>query len=231
MNILITGTSRGIGKSLANSFLARGFGVIGCSRSSKDIIQHDNYEHYECDVTSEESIVSMAKNVRRSKKTIDVLINNAGIASMNHSLLTPGSTVKKVLAVNVFGTFVTSREFSKLLKKSSNASIVNFTTVATPLDLEGEAIYAASKSAVESLTKVLAKELSPLKIRVNAIGPTPVDTALIAAVPKEKIEELIQKQSIKRKGVFDDVLNVIDFFIQPESSFITGQIIYLGGVN
>ena len=231
MNILITGTSRGIGRSLADSFLNRGFKVVGCSRSVDAIISHENYTHYQCDVTDEESVVSMVRSVKKSGISVNVLINNAGIASMNHSLLTPGSTVKKVLAVNVFGTFVVSRELSKLLKKSSNASIVNFTTVATPLDLEGEAIYAASKSAVESLTRVLAKELSSFNIRVNAIGPTPVDTALIASVPKDKIDELIQKQSIKRKGQFEDVLNVIDFFIQPESSFITGQIIYLGGIN
>jgi 3-oxoacyl-[acyl-carrier protein] reductase len=116
------------------------------------------------------------------------------------------------------------------MMKSKKGSIVNYSTVAVPLDLEGEAVYAASKSAVESLTRVSSKELAPYGIRVNAIGPTPIPTDLIKAVPKNKIDELINDQAIKRMGKESDVSNVIDFFISPDSDFITGQVIYLGGV-
>ena len=108
--------------------------------------------------------------------------------------------------------------------------IINFTTVATPLNLEGEAIYASSKAAVISLTKILAKELAPMGITVNAIGPTPVKTDLIRAVPDEKIKKLVQHQAIKRYGDFEDILNVMEFFINPKSNFITGQVIFLGGI-
>jgi 3-oxoacyl-[acyl-carrier protein] reductase len=109
--------------------------------------------------------------------------------------------------------------------------IVNFTTVATALRLEGEAIYAASKAAVITLTQVLAREFAPYNITVNAIGPTPIETDLIRSVPSEKIDALIQRQAIRRLGVFSDVSNVIDFFIQPESSFVTGQVVFLGGIS
>ncbi|MBE4503582.1 SDR family oxidoreductase, partial [Vibrio parahaemolyticus] len=82
------------------------------------------------------------------------------------------------------------------------------------------------KAAIESLTRVSAKELAPYGIRVNAIGPTPVPTDLIKAIPKKKIDELISKQVIKRLGQESDVINVIDFFISPNSNFITGQVLY-----
>jgi len=84
---------------------------------------------------------------------------------------------------------------------------------------------------VLSLTQVLAREFAPFGITVNAIGPTPVDTDLIRAVPKPKIEALVERQAVKRMGTVADVDNVIDFFLKPESSFVTGQVIYLGGVG
>ena len=98
------------------------------------------------------------------------------------------------------------------------------------MNLEGEAIYASSKSAVDSLTKILAKEYSNYNITVNSIGPTPIKTDLIKSVPEEKINDLINRQALKRFGDFEDVVNVLDFFINERSSFITGQTIYLGGV-
>jgi 3-oxoacyl-[acyl-carrier protein] reductase len=103
-------------------------------------------------------------------------------------------------------------------------------SVATPLKLEGEAVYAASKAAVISFTQVVAKELASLGITVNAIGPTPIDTDLIKSVPREKLDQLIGLQAIKRRGTFDDVTNLVDFLIRRESDFITGQVIFLGGV-
>jgi len=230
MHILITGTSRGIGYFLANYYLNKGFYVFGCNRDGKSTITHDNYKHYACDLQKPSSIKDFIHCVRKDTKVIDVLINNAGIAGMNHALMTPIDMVKSICETNYVGTYAMSSEASRLLRKSDNASIINFTTVASPLYLEGEAAYAASKSAVETLTRIFAKELSPYKIRVNAIGPTPIATDLVAGVPSEKMSQLIAQQAIKRMGEREDIVNVCDFFIQPESNFITGQIIYLGGV-
>jgi 3-oxoacyl-[acyl-carrier protein] reductase len=89
----------------------------------------------------------------------------------------------------------------------------------------------ASKAAVASLTRVLARELGNYKITVNAVGPTPIQTDLIRGVPTEKLDALVSRQAIRRYGEFRDVSNVIDFFISPQSDFITGQIIYLGGAD
>ena len=104
------------------------------------------------------------------------------------------------------------------------------TTVALALKLEGEAIYVASKAAVLALTEVLAKELARWGITVNAVGPVPVETDLIQSVPRDKIERLLSQQAIPRMGTCDDIANVIDFYFKPESGFITGQHLLLGGL-
>jgi 3-oxoacyl-[acyl-carrier protein] reductase len=229
LNIVITGSRKGLGKVLSEYYISLGHTVIGCSRQAGSI-DHANYHHFELDVSDEKAVIKMVRTIRKTIGSVDVLINNAGIAAMNHFLTTPLSSAEKVFSTNVIGTFLFSREVAKLMMKQKSGSIVNYSTVAVPLDLEGEAIYAASKAAVESMTRITAKELSHYGIRVNAIGPTPVPTDLIKAVPKHKIEELINSQAIKRLGSSDDVINVIDFFISPKSDFITGQVIYLGGV-
>ena len=161
---------------------------------------------------------------------LDVLVNNAGVASMNHILLTPTSAVDKIMGTNFKGTFLLCREAAKLMRKHRFGRIINIGTVAVPLRLEGEAIYAASKSAVQTLTQILAKELADFGITCNMVQPTPIVTDLIRNVPKEKIERIISQLAIKRLGRFEDVANVIDFFIKPESEYITGQVINLGGV-
>ncbi len=227
---LITGTSKGIGRTLAEHYVDKGHAVIGCSRGPCDL-EARNYEHFTVDVTDEKSIQELFASIRRSHGRLDHLINNAGIASMNHSLLTPTSTLTRILETNVVGTFVFSREAAKLMQKNKFGRIVNFSTVAVPLQLEGESAYVASKAGVESLTEVMAREFAKFGITVNAVGPVPIETDLIRAVPKEKIAALIKRQAIRRLGEVGDVVNVVDFFLREESNFVTGQVIYLGGVR
>lgn len=228
--VVITGTSKGIGEALALYYLGKNSIVIGCSRE-KVSINHQNYKHFCLEITDEKAVVSMIRAIKKEFKKIDILINNAGIASMNHILTTSLDTISKLFNTNFLGTFLFTREVSKVMMKQKNGRIINFTTVAKPLRLEGEAVYAASKAAIESFTQTASKELSLFNITVNAIGPTPVQTDLIKAIPKDKIDELLNKQAIKRFGTFDDIKNVCDFFCDEKSSFITGQIIYLGGVS
>ncbi|MBT62572.1 MAG: oxidoreductase [Puniceicoccaceae bacterium] len=227
--IVITGTRKGIGKELAEYYLAQGWKVIGCSRGESSI-PHEQYQHFALDVSDEQAVVAMARQIKSSHGSVDALLNNAGIASMNHALLTPADTVNRILQTNVVGTFLFCREMAKLMRRSKSGRIVNFTTVAHPLNLEGEAIYAASKAAVESLTRILAHELAQLKITVNAIGPTPIETDLIRGVPQDKMEALLARQAVQRMGEVRDVINAVDFYLRAESDFITAQVLYLGGV-
>ena len=226
---LITGTRKGIGRFLAEHYLARGHIVYGCSRGEPDW-SADGYTHFIADVADEKQVKGIFAGIRRQQGCLDNLINNAGIASMNHSLLTPLSTVRKVLETNVVGCFLFCREAAKLMKKNNYGRIVNFSTVAVPLKLEGEAAYVASKAAVEGLTNVLSREFAGMGVTVNTIGPVPIETDLIRSVPEDKIQDIVKRQTIERLGRFEDVANVADFFLQQESDFVTGQHIYLGGL-
>jgi len=228
--ILITGTRKGIGRYLSEYYLERGFVVIGCSRGESDL-SHPRYEHFCIDVADERAVIEMIASIRIQHGKIDYLLNNAGIASMNHSLLTPLAVMEQIFRTNVFGTFLFCREVGKVMAKNKAGRIVNFATVATPLKLEGESAYAASKAAIVSLTQVLAREFADFNITVNALGPTPVYTDLIKNVPQEKMDRLLQMQAISKYGTFEDISNVLDFFLQDGSHFITGQVIYLGGVS
>lgn len=227
--MLITGTRKGIGRFLAEYYSKTGFNVIGCSREKSDL-KAKNYEHCIADVSNEENVRDMIYKIGKKYGRLDVAINNAGIASMNHTLLTPLTAVHKIFDTNFVGTFLVCREAAKLMKKNNFGRIVNFGTVAVPLKLEGESVYSASKSAVMTFTQILAKELAPFEITCNNVCPTIVDTDLIRAVPKDKLQKILESQSIKRYANPIDVANVINFFISKESSFITGQTIFLGGI-
>lgn len=173
----------------------------------------------------------MFSEIRKKHGRLDILLNNAGIASTNHVLLTPIQAVQNLMNTNVVGNFLLCREGAKIMALQKYGRIVNFASIATPLRLEGEAIYAASKAAVISLTQVMAREFAPYNITVNAVGPTPIQTDFIKTVPESKIQKILERQAIPRLGEFADILNVVDFFIRPESSFVTGQTIFLGGVS
>lgn len=226
--VLITGTRTGIGRFLAEHFIRKGALVEGCSREAPGW-DSENYTHHAVDIADEAQVNGMLASIRRRHGRLDIVINNAGVASMNHTLLAPGSTVDRVFATNFRGTFLVCRESAKLMRRQRFGRIVNIGTVATPMRIEGEAIYAASKSAVVTFTQILAREVAEFGITCNVVGPTPIDTDLIRGVPREKIDAITNSLAIKRLGRFEDVANVVDFFVRPESDYVTGQAIYLGG--
>ncbi len=226
--VLITGTRKGIGRYLARHFVEKGALVEGCSREQPDW-QLDNYTHHLADVANEAQVKTMMASIKQRHSHLEVIINNAGVAAMNHSLLTPVAAADRLMATNFRGTFLVCREGAKLMKKNLYGRIVNLSSIAVPMQVEGEAIYAASKSAITTMTQILARELAEFGITCNVVGPAPMATDLIRAVPEEKIQHLVNRLAHKRLGRYEDVANVIDFFVKRESGYVTGQVIYLGG--
>jgi len=229
-HVLVTGASRGIGAHLVRHYLRRGDVVIGCARGDAPL-EHDRYTHMHVDVTDEDAVRSLFGCIRTRFGRLDVLINNAGIACMNPVALTPFEAARQIMATNFLGTFAFTQAALRLLRSSTAGRIVNFTTVAVPLRLDGEAVYAASKSAVETFTRIVAREAAPFGVTCNAVGPSPIHTQLTDKVPADRLDRLINRQAVQRWAEGDDVANVIDFFLRPESAMVTGQIVYLGGLG
>jgi 3-oxoacyl-[acyl-carrier protein] reductase len=226
---LVTGSRSGIGRSIAEHLLASGSLVVGCSRTEPDW-SAAGYRHVLADVGDERQVRSLVSTIRKEHGRLDHVVSCAGAASMNHALLTPASTFERLMSVNAMGTFLVAREAAKLMQARKHGRIVNVSTVAVPLALAGESAYVAAKSAVEGLTRVLARELAPLGVTVNAVGPGPIPTALLKGVPDTAVAELLGQMAIPRLATFDDVANVVDFFLADASDMVTGQIVYLGGV-
>jgi 3-oxoacyl-[acyl-carrier protein] reductase len=228
VRVLITGTSRGLGLTLARHLTAQQHTVIGCARTPSELVD-ERYEHVLTDVTDPQAIDALVQHVRTRYGGLDALVNNAGWARMLPVALTPVDTARRIMDTNFLSTFMFTRAALRLLRKSTAGRIVNISSIAVPLRLEGEALYAAAKSAVETFTRVTAKEVGPWGITCNAVGPSPVRTRLLEGVPAEKLQAIIDRQAIREWADPADVVNVIEFFLKPESRMVTGQVVYLGG--
>src|SRR5204863_2713565 len=130
-----------------------------CARGEAPVT-HDRYFHMPLDVSDESSVQALFATVRRQFGRLDVLINNAGVAAMNPVALTPMASARQTVATNLLGTFLFTQGGIRLMRRSPAGRIVNLTTVAVPLRLEGEAMYAAAKSAVETFTRIVAREVA-----------------------------------------------------------------------
>lgn len=226
---LVTGARKGIGRHLAEHLLASGYQVVGCGRTA-ECWEAERFDYVQADVAEETQVLPLFRHISQTYGRLDAVINNAALAFMNHSLLTPVSTVEKTLRTNVTGTFMVSREAAKIMRKRKVGRIVNISSAVVPLRLAGESAYLASKSAVVTLSQVMARELAEFGITVNVVAPGPTATDMIRGVPAEKIAELIDQFFIKRLTTVEDIANAVSFFLRPESSAVTGQVLYLNGV-
>jgi 3-oxoacyl-[acyl-carrier protein] reductase len=205
---LITGTSQGLGHALAERLLADGWTVHGFARG-KQTLTHERFSAHVVDVTDEAAVRAAVATIAESGR-IDLLVNNAGSASMNALLLTPGETAERLMRVNYLGTFHCLQAVGKVMVRQRAGRVINVTTVAVPLALEGEAAYVASKAAVEALTKVAAKELAASGVVMSALGFGPIDTALIRAVPPAALAKI--NEAIGRpQGT--TMTQAVDFFV------------------
>jgi 3-oxoacyl-[acyl-carrier protein] reductase len=223
--VVVTGASRGLGQFCADKLHEAGFKVIGIGRA---LVADRPYEMRQADVSDSESVAAAMKDVRRDPGVF-ALVNAAGIASMNLVVTTPSETVRRIIETNLLGTIYCCQQIAPALIRRRGGRIINFSTLGVPLAIKGEAIYIASKAGVEAFTRVFARELSPHGITVNAIAPGPIDTALIAKVPRDKVDSVVQQQIIQRQGTPEDVWNILSMLLSPESSMVSGQTLHVGG--
>ena len=228
--ILITGTSKSIGEYLVKYYLQKNFKVIGCSRQKVDR-QSDNHRHFSLDIRDEKQLMLMFAEIAKTEGYLSVLINNAGVQLVNHSLLTCVDSVSNVLQTNMIAPFLLCRESAKLMKNNNYGRIINISSIAVPLYTVGNSIYSASKAALEQFSRIFAREVALYGITVNILGLSIVKNSGMAKNISDKaIKEALAQTIIKEQISFEDISNAIDFFIMEQSKMVTGQTIYLGGV-
>jgi 3-oxoacyl-[acyl-carrier protein] reductase len=226
--MMITGTSRGIGRGLAEHFVANGYRVAGCSRGGSTF-EHPSYLHTRLDVTDESAVRLWVRAVRKDLGGIDVLVCNAGSAKAARLLtMTDGTMLDEVIRSNVYGTYFVCREVARSMMTARAGRIVTISSMAVGLHEEGTSAYGAAKAAIVEMTKVLAREVAEHGITANAIAPSMYTSDAFDALGEAIQERARSKLAIKRTLTIGEIANVVAFFAAPESRAVTGQVIHLG---
>jgi 3-oxoacyl-[acyl-carrier protein] reductase len=224
--IIVTGASRGIGKAICEQLVSSGFSVLGLSRDVSGL----PFLSISCDVTSYNDIKEVVKFIKEQKFEISGLVNAAGIASMNLALFTPPDVTRKILETNLIGTIFSCQNFAPLMIRNKKGSIVNFSTIAVPLGLKGESIYVASKAGIEGFTKSFAREMADFNIVVNCIAPGPIDTELLKGLDPNMINNLVNRQVIRKQFTKEDIAKFVESILSPDFNLISGAVYSIGGV-
>lgn len=224
--IVVTGASRGLGRAIADRLVSAGENVLGLARNVDGL----EFPSEACDVSDADSVKAIARKMLSGGLQLKGLINVAGIASMNLALMTPPNQTETVVHVNLLGTIFCSQTFAPLMIRRKHGRIINFSTIAVPLGLPGEAIYSASKAGVEAFSRSFAREVSDFGITVNCVAPGPVNTDLLRGVSDRQVTSIVDRQIIRRQATPNDVCDVVDLLLDDRAKLISGQVINVGGV-
>lgn len=229
--ILVTGSSRGVGKAIAHHFLDHGADkVIGFSRGAASIV-HPKYHHFEVDVGDTDSIIKGFSSLKQVTDSIQIVVNNAAVLTSQYSMIMPPAAAQAMVNVNLFGPFMVSREAAKMMRKRKWGRIINIGSMAASLEPIGDSMYAACKAGLSTLANVMAKEFATMNVTCNTLGINAIESDMLSQLPRDKIDAIIAGLPIPRMSTEDDIFNVIDFFSSERSSQITAQTVFLGGVN
>ena len=238
--VLLTGCNRGIGYSILEKFAEHKCNIIACTRNENNQFKKKVEQlkskfdtkivDYYFDLESHESIKNSVKKILIENEKIDILINTAGILHNSLFLMSTISQIEKILNVNFTSQILLTQLIAKkmVLKKSGN--IIFFSSSSARENNFGRSIYSASKSAIESMSMSLSKELGRYNIRVNAIAPGPVDTEMFNKfTDKENAKKIIDRTASKKIAKTDDIANLVIFLSSNLSNHINGQIINIDG--
>ena len=235
---LVTGSSRGIGRKIAEKFMEEGAEVWGlCSHPSAargDIesfaVTHDTKFHEICaDAGNAEELKSVITDALKESGGFDVLVNNAGITKDGLSFRMKMEDWQKVIDINLTAVFVVSQIVSNDMIHKKAGSIINMSSIVGIRGGAGQVNYSASKAGLIGYTKSLAKEVGGRGVRVNAIAPGYIETDMTKAVNEKARENWLSMIPMKRAGQPEDVANVALFLASDLSAYVTGQVIGVDG--
>ena len=229
--VAITGTSKGLGLQLAQMFADAGNTVFGCSRGDSPI-ESPCYRHTMLDVGNEEQARHWIRSIKKESGKMDLLVCNAGVVeSVLPMTMTPDRVLDAYLRTNVVGTFHVCREAGKMMAAQRCGRIIAISSIMTRLHEPGTAAYSATKSAIEEIVRVLARELAGANVSCNIIAPGLITTESSDAFGDEWHGRMLELQTIKRPITAAEIFHAILFFASPAAASITGQTLYMGLVN
>lgn len=228
--VVVTGSRRGVGRSIAEHFLAGGAIVLGFAKG-ESLLDHPEYHHFQVDVGNPAEVTAAFGRIAKQFGSVQIVVNNAAVLTSQYAMIMPPAAAQAMINVNLLGPFMVSREAAKLMRKKKWGRIINIGSMAASLEPIGDSLYAATKAGLSTIANVMAKELGPLGVTCNTVAITAIDSDMLAQLPRDKIEAIINGLPVARFAKADDILNVIDFFAAERSSYITAQTVFLGGVN
>ena len=234
---LITGAAQGIGLACAKAMIADGAHVILAD------IQEDAVIKVACEISGKawgafvdmgdkDSILELFAQIENKQGPIDILVNNAGVALPNDFLSYSYEDFDRVIDVNLRGPFIATQRAAQSMKNEKIAgAIVNISSINANVAIANIPAYCASKGGINQLTKAAALALAPYGIRVNAVGPGSIDTAMLAGVnaDDEKMKMVLSRTPLGRLGNVEDVANAVVFLASEKAGYITGETIYIDG--
>lgn len=232
--VIVTGSGRGIGKSIALKFAELGANVIVCD-IEKELAETTAGQigngalGLKADVTNAADIDNLLEKARKEFGHIDIVINNAGITRDTLMIRMAEKDWDMVLDINLKGAFLVTKAAAKVMMKQRYGRIINISSIVGINGNAGQANYSASKAGLIGLTKSAAKELGARGVTVNAVAPGFIETEMTEHLPDEAKEAFLGRVLIKRPGSSDDVASAVLFLASDEASYITGQVLPVDG--
>ena len=235
---LVTGGSRGIGRAIALSLGQAGAHVVinykgnqAAAEETLGLLQAGDGkgELSVFDIADEAQIETAVKNIVDAHKTINILVNNAGVTSDNLLMRTKSSDWDQVIGTNLRGTILCTKVVSRQMLKQRAGRIVNLSSVVGQTGNVGQSLYAASKAGIIGFTKAVARELAPRAITVNAVAPGFIDTEMTARLPEKLRDDFLRSIPLGRFGTCQEVADMVVFLAGPSGSYVTGQVFNVNG--
>ena len=235
--VLITGASRGIGRSIARVFASEGATVFLNGRdvlviqSLCDELNASGFDAHtaQFDVSSADTVKDGFRQIFATTKTLDVLVNNAGVLDDALIGMVTASQLENTFSSNTFSVIYCSQYAIRMMQRNKSGSIINISSLMGVVGNAGQSVYSGSKAAVIGITKSLAKELAGQQIRVNAIAPGFIDTDLSHSISEEKFQQRLSSIAMGRIGSPEEVAKAALFLASDLSSYVTGQVIGVDG--
>jgi 3-oxoacyl-[acyl-carrier protein] reductase len=227
-NILIAGSSHGIGRELAHHYAENGHSVAGFSRGESDLV-HERYRHFRADVADAAQVQQVFSQLLETPP--NVLIYCAGSKSNSFALLMSVKAAEEMLRTSILGAFITTRSAVRVMKRHGFGRVIYLSSVVVPLGEAGSVIYGAGKSGLEQMAFSLSREFAKDNITFNALGLSIYRSGMTQAM-SEAVLENTRSALVKQTDMeLDELVGAIDFFTSDAARQITGQTLYFGGAR